>query len=173
MGKLHKQNSGFAILESITVILVVITIVLIGYVIMTNSNSSSTGTPTVTTDSTADTTGPYAIQSPATVPSKVTECNQSVTFSNTGNPSPITCANGDLNIAEWSALGAFESKVMTLGYTATASQVQAALCSDVHTNISNSIEETTYKISSLYYGWNFTTDPSVVLTNGTCVNVDD
>lgn len=174
MGKVQKWTAGFALMESIIIVLVAIAILLIGYVIIRNTDSGSTGTPTVIADSTTDmSTGPYAIQSPATVPSKIAECNQQVIFSSDGNSSPIMCANGDLNIAEWSALGAFESKVMTLGYAATFSQVQSALCSDVQVNISNPIEETIYKISSLYYGWDFTSDPSAVLANGTCVNVDD
>lgn len=115
----------------------------------------------------------YATLPPAAVPSKVAECSQQITFTSNGDSGPVQCGNGDLNITEWNSLSALEPSVMKLGYNATSVQVRSALCADVHANISNPLEETAYHISVLYYGWHFTIDPSIVIQNGTCQNVDD
>jgi hypothetical protein len=118
---------------------------------------------------------PFAVLSPASVASKTAECSQQVSYSSNGNSGPIQCSNGDLNVLEWNTLAALEPSVMTLGYGATAAQVQSALCkdasdssSDANTSNSNIIEGTTYHIAALYYGWSFSSDPSAVLSNGTC-----
>ena len=111
--------------------------------------------------------------SPATVPSKTAECSQSVTYASNGVPGPVQCSNGELNSTEWNALAALEPSILKLGSNVNAGQVQSALCNDVATNISNPIELTVYQIARLYYGWNFSNNPSVVLTNGTCTNADD
>jgi hypothetical protein len=177
MGKVQKQTEGFAAIEALIVACVVVVITLIVFFVIhanhkTTPPVSSTTTAT-TTPATTKSTASYATLSPATVPSKAPECTQALTFSSDGDSSPIQCSNGDLNVTEWNTLGAFEAKVMTLGYAATSTQVRAALCSDVNANVSNAIEETIYQITSLYYGWHFSSNPSVVITNGTCVNVDD
>lgn len=175
---MQKQSNGFAMIESLIVACVVVVCVLGLHLILThhhtdNHPANSTATNTQQTSVGTSGSSSYAVLSPATVPSKVAECDQNITFTSNGNSSPIQCANGDLNVTEWNALSALEPKVMTLGYKATAAQVQAALCSDVDANVSNPIELTVYHITSLYYGWHFSTNPSVVITNGTCVNVDD
>jgi hypothetical protein len=115
------------------------------------------------------------VLSPATVAPKIAECSQKLTYASNGDSSPIQCSNGDLNVLEWNALSALEPSVMTLGYNATESQVESALCSDAgdsdsdaNTNASNIIETTTYQISALYYGWNFSSNPAAELSNGTC-----
>lgn len=177
MGKLHREDSGFSIPEVILVVLVVLGLAFALNVILHHHHKASTATVSTSVSaaktSTSSTESSYAVLSPASVAPKVSECSQTVTFSSNGSSGPITCANGELNVLAWKALAALEPKVMTLGYSATATQVQAALCADTGANVSNPIEETNYQIAALYYGWNFTTNPSVVLTNGTCVNADD
>ena len=162
-----QRKSGHALLQ-ISVAAVILVILLLAIHFVTHSGSpsnkpslsaSSTTTPTSSAPAT-NATSPYATLSPATVASKAAECNQ-------------TCPNGDLNVDEWNVLAALEPSVFVLGYGASAAQVQAALCADVGANVSNPIEATVYQIAALYYGWNFTSNPSVVLTNGTCKNVDD
>jgi hypothetical protein len=175
-----KTSGGFSFVEVFLILVVLLVLGLVGYFIFRSPGSSPT-TPhsadaaTSTAPATSQSASPYAVLSPATVPSKTAECSQQLTYAGTGNPEPVTCANGGLNVNEWQALAALEPKVMTLGYDATLSQVQSALCtdatdsnSDANTDYSNIIEETTYQIAALYYGWDFSSNPSVVLTNGSC-----
>ena len=178
MGKL-KDTAGFAVTEVLVALLVLIALAFtIHFVTHRGSHNNTTvpsgaASPTTTAPAASNTANPYAILSPATVPSKTAECSQQLTFTSNGDPNPVTCANGDLNILEWNALAALEPSVFKLGYNATAAQVQSALCADVSANVSNPSELSSYQIASLYYGWSFTSNPGVVLTNGTCQNVDD
>jgi hypothetical protein len=117
----------------------------------------------------------YAALSPATVPSKAAECAQVLTFNSNGTSGPLTCAGGELNVTEWEALSALEPTVLTLGYGASAPQVQTALCNDVsvsqsdaNTQNANLVEQNAYQMAALYYGWVFSANPSAVLTSGGC-----
>jgi hypothetical protein len=172
--KIQKDKSGFSVIDGLVVLLIIIAVVLIGYFIATQpkksklKNSSNTTTSTNAQSPAQTSGGPYAILSPATVPSKTQECDQPLTYSSNGASSPLKCADGDLNIAEWNALAALEPKIMTLGDNASSSQIQATLCTDTSTNIVDAIESNAYQMSALYYGWSFSSDPSVVLSNGTC-----
>jgi hypothetical protein len=179
MGKLHEETAGMTTLDIVIGVLVLIVISSIGLFVLQNEHptkktaASTTAAQSGTSAGTAAT--PYAVLSPATVASKTAECSQQITYASNGNSGPVTCANDDLNVLEWNALAALEPTVMSLGYNATAAQVQSALCadakdssSDANTSNSNIIEATTYQISALYYGWHFSPDPSAVLSNGTC-----
>ncbi len=135
----------------------------------------NTVNPNQTASSNPNTFNSYAILSPATVPSKVAECSTNISFATNGTSGPITCPNGDLNVSEWKALATVEPSVMTLGYTPSLSQVEAAICSDVrntksdsNTNNANLIEAVVYRISALYYGWTFSSDPTTVLNTPNC-----
>lgn len=169
------KTAGFASLEIIFAVLVVIALGLTGYFIL--HDSSKTATPIATSakaiTTPATTTNAYAVLSPATVPSKIPECSTPITFTGNGNSGPIQCANGGLNVTEWNALAALEPTVMSLGYGATVAQIQPALCadanasnSDANTKNGSTVEATVYQISALYYGWSFTTNPAVVLNGG-------
>jgi hypothetical protein len=178
MGNTHRSNTGFALSELLITITTFAVIVLIGFFIIHATHDSKVTTTNVATSASA-TSKPqanlYAMLSPAAVPSKVPECSQALSYNSDGDSSPIQCADGSLNVLEWSALSALEPSVMSLGYSPTVAQVESALCtdardsdSDANTDSANAIEMTTYQISALYYGWNFSSNPSVVLTNGTC-----
>jgi len=174
MGKTKLNNKGFGAVEIVLVLVVIAGLCLSGYFLINGNHKTNN----LTTSSAANTptnqgSNAYGVLSPATVPSKTAECTQQISFSGNGNSGPITCNTGGLNVTEWNSLAALEPKVMTLGYTATTAQIQSALCADVHENISNAIEETNYQIAALYYGWNFSSNPNAVITNGTCVNKDD
>jgi hypothetical protein len=167
--------AGFALYEVVFGLLVLIIIGLAGYFIFHDVNANSSSPVKSTNVTSTPPTDSYAVLSPATVPSKVPECSTPVSFQSNGNSGPIQCSNGDLNVTEWNALAALEPSVMSLGYNATASQVQTALCNDANAsdsdaNTKNSfiVEGTVYQITALYYGWNFASNPSVVLTNGSC-----
>jgi len=176
MGKSSKGSAGFAIIEVLAAFLLLVVLAFVIHFV-THSNSHKTSptksTPTTAGHPTNNVPNQYAILPPATVPPKTPECSQQITFSDNGDSGPVTCANGDLNVLEWKALATLEPSVFNLGYNATAAPVQSALCADVSANVSNPIAETNYQIASLYYGWSFSADPGVVLTNGTCVNEDD
>lgn len=177
MGKSFKDSDGFALIEIlIAVVLVIVLLLAVHFITHSKSHAKTplvTNSTNTSTYTSANNANKFATLSPAVVPAKAAECSQQLTFSSNGTSSPISCANGDLNILEWDALAALEPSVFKLGYDATSAQVQTALCSDVKTNVSNPIEESVYRMAALYYGWNFSSNPSAVLSNGTCVNVDD
>ena len=176
MGKIKQNANGFSAVEIAFVLVVIAGLCLSGYLLFSShktAKQASSNTPISTTNNTTKSTSNYEILSPATVPPKTAECSQQISFSSNGDSGPISCSAGGLNILEWNSLAALEPSVMTLGYSATFAQVQSALCADVKENISNAIEATTYQISDLYYGWNFSANPTTVITNGTCVNADD
>lgn len=178
VSKSKDDNVGFFKLGTIIILIIIVATIISGYILFHNSDQSNIGlSPNSTTQSTTtshnSTSKVYSVLSPATVPSKVAECNQQITFGANGVSGPIKCSNGDLNTIEWNSLATLEPKVLSLGYSVNTNQVESALCADVHANISNPIEEINYQIASLYYGWNFSSDPSVVINNGTCVNTDD
>jgi hypothetical protein len=146
-----------------------------------NNHQSTTSTGTRMTSAAASANisksskNVYAVLAPATVPSKTAECSTPITYNSNGTSGPLTCSNGNLNVLEWNALSALEPKVMSLGYSATSAQVQAALCSDANdsasdesTTDSNLIESITYQISAAYYGWNFNPSPTSVLSTSSC-----
>lgn len=164
------RQSPAALLAGLAIVII---LAIGGYWIYSGKNKPVAGTSTSTASSTPSTSTAYATLSPASVPSKVVECNQAVSYASNGVPGPVQCTNGELNAADWKALAALEPKILSLGYGASAASVQATLCSDVKANISNPIEITAYQIASLYYGWSFSSNPSVVITNGTCRNIDD
>lgn len=181
MSRLQRRVSGFSTIEVIFVLLIVLALGLVGYFILHKhslltkntppSNASNTSPSTTTTSK----TDPYAVLSPATLPSKTAECSQPLTFDSSGNSGPVQCSNGELNILEWNALSALEPTVMTLGYSPTIAQVQSDLCSDANASSSDAntknsyvVEATVYQISALYYGWSFSTNPTSVLTNNGC-----
>lgn len=112
------------------------------------------------------------ILAPATVPSKISECSTPLSYASNGNPSPIQCSNGSLNILAWKALSALEPKVMKLGYSPSLSQLKTALCNDANdanvdsnSNITEPLETSIYQISSLYYGWHFSISTANVLAH--------
>ena len=131
----------------------------------TTSSIATTTTTSTTTSTTSATTAAATRQvlPPATVPSKVDECTQQLTFEADGNAGPISCANGDLNVLAWEHFASGNPLVMSLGPYATPTQVQAALCADMQAS-TIPIETSTYNISALYYGWSFAIDP----TSGGC-----
>lgn len=145
-------------------LLVIVAALVLILIILTNHSNRSGGSnqQPATAATTSQTADAYAILSPATVPSKTAECSQSVTYSSSGSPSPLQCSNGNLNIVAWQALSAQEPKVMSLGYSPSASDLQAAVCSDINAAASdsvagadNAIEQAVLQIASLYYGWSF------------------
>lgn len=153
------------IIQNLIKLLVIIAaIILVIFIIVNKSDSNTTNSGSNSKSSTSTTSATpanaYAILSPATVAPKVAECDQSVSYSSSGVPSPLQCSNGYLNADAWSALSAQEPKVMSLGYSPNASQIQSAVCSDVTAAASdsapgadNSIETAVFQISALYYGW--------------------
>ncbi len=170
------RNNGYTAIEALVVILIIAVISVVGYWIYSKdhrlpANTTNNQSSVIKTSNSA--ANPYATLSPASVPSKTLECSQAVSYASNGVPGPVQCANGYLNKNDWQALAALEPSVLSLGYNATSTQVEAGLCSDVKANISNPIEETVYQIASLYYGWNFNPNPATILSSGSCQNVDD
>jgi hypothetical protein len=172
----NKNKNGFSLVDLFFILLGFLIMGSVGLLVFhslhhTSKNASTTQTSSSGSSSTSNAS--YTVLSPATVPSKTAECNQQITFSSNGNSGPVQCSNGDLNVLEWNALATLEPTVLTLGYGATSIQVQTALCNDVkssqsdaNTNNADIIEGTVYQIAKLYYDWNFSPDPSTVLSGG-------
>lgn len=103
-------------------------------------------------------TSAYLTLAPATVEPKTAECSTPITVSNDADSGPIKCSNGDLNVTEWQYLYKTTNlSVMKLGYNATESQVDSAVCADTHGTTNDGatlpIEGTALSISTLYYRW--------------------
>jgi hypothetical protein len=170
------SSAGFVVFGVILMLLVLLVIAVTGYFIFHDNHSHSpAASSTTSSQATSTPKNSYATLSPATVPSKAPECSTPISFQGNGNSGPIQCPNGDLNVTEWNALSALEPTVMSLGYSASASQVQAALCkdatasaSDANTTNSFIVEGTVYQITALYYGWSFPSNPSAILSSGSC-----
>jgi hypothetical protein len=173
--RLKLNNDGFLLTELVVISSLSI-LIIGGLFLLFHSPNNESGTKHTRTDaSTVSENSKYSVLAPATVPSKVAECDQSLSYGSDGNPSPVKCLNGSLNVLEWNALATLEPRVMSLGNSATSAQVQSDICSDANAadadssvSASNAFEESVYQISALYYGWNFSSDPSVVLSNGAC-----
>jgi hypothetical protein len=173
----NKQD-GFGIYELVVGIVIAVIFVGLVYVVFvrhTGSKTDKSSTLNTSSSGSSSSSSPYAVLSPASVASKAAECAQAITYSTNGSPTPIQCSNGDLNKTAWQALSALEPSVMGLGYAASVAQVQTAICNDANAadedssaSTSNAIEMSVYQISKLYYGWDFSSDPSQVLQNGTC-----
>jgi hypothetical protein len=177
ISRTNRSFSGRHILTGLaTVVLIILIIVVVRSGDSKSTPSISANTSAAAKQNTAASkVNPYSVLAPATVASKTAECTQAITYNSDGTSGPVACSNGDLNVTEWNALSALEPKVMSLGYSASITQVESAICSDASdsasdesTTDSNLIESTTYQISAMYYGWNFSTSPTSVLTNSSC-----
>lgn len=176
MKKLTTQ-SGAALTPLIIASATFLLVVAIGYYVFTSVNTKAVNS-TQSSQQTKATLqpqpiSPYATLKPATVPSKTAECSQQLSYNSNGDPSPVTCSNGDLNILDWQAMAALEPKVMKLGYSPTLAQVEAAICidgnaanADSSVYITGPLEANAYQVSSLYYGWHFSINPIALLYNG-------
>jgi hypothetical protein len=173
----YSQNyDGFSVFEALFGAFSLIVIIGVGILLFHGHGSKTTTVASNPANvTTANPQNPYAVLSPALVASKTAECAQAISYAGEGSPTPLQCANGDLNVTAWNALSALEPKVMSLGYSPSVTQVEAAICSDANAadadssaNTSTAIETSVYQISKLYYNWDFSSDPSVVLANGTC-----
>jgi serine/threonine protein kinase len=96
---------------------------------------------------------------PATVPSKVNECQQQLTFAVDGTAGPLKCANGDLNVIAWRHYAGAAGHLMSVGPFASPPQVLQAMCKDISTT-TNPLEQDAYQLAQAYYGWRFVIDPS-------------
>ena len=178
--KMQTEATGLVTTDKLFILLGFMIVVLISYialhsVLQAGQTASSSTTAAQSASSKSTNSNEYATLSPATVPPKIAECSQEISFDTAGDPGPIQCANGDLNVQAWDSLATLEPTVFSLGYSATAAQVQSALCTDVDATLSDAntknssvVEATVYQIAALYYGWSFSINPSAVLTNGTC-----
>lgn len=123
-----------------------------------STTASTTSQPPATTTSTVDSN--RQILNPATTPPKVDECSVQLSYGADGSYGPLTCANGtEVNVIAWNAAISSSPAVLALGPTASPSEVEAAICSDMaHSTIP--IEQGAYQLAALYNGWSFGYDPS-------------
>ncbi len=143
----------------------------IGFGVFYLFRGSTVPSNTGLSSSTGNTVNPFATLKPAIVPSKTPECQQTLTYASSGEPSPVQCSNGDLNVLAWKALAALEPTVMKLGYTSSQSQVMSAMCTDINvanqdatSALSEPVEASAYQLASLYYGWHYNINPRFVIT---------
>ncbi len=106
---------------------------------------------------------------PASVPPSVGECVQAIETSPDGNVSPLTCADGSVNIPAWDALTRDDISVLGLGPHATVANVRAALCQvRSQTPQDDSTQESAVQIAAAYYGWQLGASPTTVVTGNAC-----
>jgi len=126
-----------------------------------NGPLSLIGGPVAATPNTTPATAPttelptQAILAPATVPPVVVECSVKleVTYGH-GGAMPLICPSGGLNVLAWRADAELGSDVMSLGRSASWSQVTNAMCIDMTVNHGTGPEETgAAEAASYYYGW--------------------
>ena len=167
--KIRSKSAGSSIITGLFSAVTVLVIAMVAYLIYTNTHHA------ITQDSTSSSSGSSQptsyILPPANVPPKINECQQHLTYAVNGDPSPIQCSNGALNVLAWNALAAQEPSVMKLGYQTSQAQVQAAICKDANAAdadssaiISAPLESTAYRLAALYYGWGFNLNPTAVIT---------
>lgn len=156
-----------SLLIGICVFLLVVAIAIGAYVLLTTQTKPVAASQS---DNTFSQSNVYKVLKPATLKPKIAECSQPLTYASDGNPSPVQCSNGALNVLAWNALSAIEPSVMRLGYSPTVAQVEADMCADANAAnadssaaISAPLEATAYQLSALYYGWNLNINPSAVL----------
>ncbi len=97
---------------------------------------------------------------PATVPPVVNE--RAIGTLNTPTPPPpVSCADGDLNVAAWEG----DTALTRAGRSASLALVEADICSDYKllvkggTNPDSATMVRNYGIAALYYGWKFSPTP--------------
>ena len=113
-------------------------------------------TTTTTAPTTTTTANPaFAILPPQMTPPVSAECSIALTDDADGNVSPITCPNGGVNVPAWNYYETNRMAVMSLGPSATASQVLTAMCSQPSTNPT---EENAEQLVAAYNGWAFGND---------------
>jgi len=167
--RLNEVGSGAAV--GFVAVIVLALVIGVAYVTVNKNSTKSTSS----VNNQGSSSNLYKVLAPATVPPKVAECSMSVSYGSNGQPQPLTCPNGYINVTAWDSLATIEPKVMSLGYNVSASQVESAICSDVNAADADSsatqsaaIETEVYQISALYYGWNFVPSPSSILASGAC-----
>ena len=110
-----------------------------------------------TTVSTTTTTNPaLQILSPQKTPPVSDECSEAPAYSADGNATPLICPNGGVNAQVWSIYASNNLLVMTLGPSASASQVYSAMCTDsASRHTTYPIESNAEQLVSHYNGWSF------------------
>ena len=128
-------------------------------VALSSGGPEPTTTTTITTTTTTRTQpSNRAVLAPATVPPKVDECQQQLSFGADGTASPVTCANGDVNVLAWRYYARdTHNRVLSLGPFATPDQVLRAVCGDRFSTLP--IQTLSYQLAKAYYGWNFGVEP--------------
>ena len=94
-------------------------------------------------------------------------CAQPVTTGQDGTAGPLICSNGALNVLAWRFFVPLAPRVLAAGAFVSLKALQTAMCLDVNvSHASTSQESSAYELAFAYYGWNFSTDPTSVLTSG-------
>lgn len=170
-----QKDSGAAITPLLIAAVCFLVVVTVGYSVYSRTAASSQASQSLQLKPSTNNTNQnnYSILKPATVPSKTAECSQTLSYASNGNPTPVQCSNGQLNILDWQAISALEPTVLKLGYSPTAVQVKAAICKDGNdanldssASISAPLEANAYQLASLYYGWHFNIDVISLLASG-------
>jgi hypothetical protein len=128
----------------------------------THSGAQPTSTPTPTSASTPNS----LTLAPASTPSKVGVCSETLTFGADGDASPELCANGAVNVLAWQYFDQpGYSAILGLGANATPEQAQAALCAAPQDPLPWVLS--TYELAYAYYGWTFAgMQPNEMLNDG-------
>ena len=123
---------------------------------------------------------PAPVQSPISGPSTVARqmlpparslpvialCSQPLTTDQSGSAVPLMCNNGALNVLAWQYFAPLAPRVLGAGATASFKTAQNALCNDWIHGATSGQARSAYELAAAYYGWSFTTDPTITLDSG-------
>jgi hypothetical protein len=107
------------------------------------------------------------VLSQATGPPAVGECWLSGQVSPDDDVTPVSCANGDVNV--WAWLGdTYPDTLVTLGPGATATEVKSALCDLIEAGTGADVVDSDYQIVQIYYGWQLAVTPQTLISTDAC-----
>jgi hypothetical protein len=88
-------------------------------------------------------------------------CSKPVVAAADGNPSPLLCSNGAVNVNAWAYYSTISQSILGLGLNPAPGQPQSAMCDDIaHNGARPAQEVNAYRLAAAYYGWHFTFDPT-------------
>jgi hypothetical protein len=103
----------------------------------------------------------------ATGPPAVGECWLPGQVSPDDDVTPVSCANGDVNVWAWDG-DTYPHTLVALGPGATATGVKTALCLLIEAGTEADVVDSDYQIVQIYYGWQLAVSPQTLISTDAC-----
>lgn len=105
----------------------------------------------------------------ATGPPVVGECWQPGQYPSDEYLTPVSCANGDVNVWAWVG-DTYPDTLVRLGPGAPATEVKSALCDLIEAGTGADVVDSDYQIVQIYYGWQLAVTPQTLISTDACHN---